>query len=140
MSGPRNDEEPGRINLDFKDRTFERRRGCWSCIHWNNGDLSIGKWSVDRQNNLAEALRLSLESPQGEDANPVKNIRRMVDLLDHSIAKGDFGVCLPGFAETDFAHNAYLCDQWTGRVGSSVATEGAPLDLLPEELKDKLDG
>lgn len=57
-------------------------------------------------------------------------------LFDGLIANGEAGLCLIGKAETDFVHAAFLCSSWNGRQGSSAATDGYPLDPLPDELRD----
>jgi hypothetical protein len=134
---PAKPEEGAFVAADmFKDRTFERARGCWSCIHWNNDQLAKGKWTLNRQQDLARALQISLNDPRGEEAPLCMNIKAMVDTMDHGVALGVWGICLPGHSGTDFVHNAYLCDRWTGRQGASIATAGAKLDKLPEELKE----
>lgn len=86
---------------------------------------------------LNAAMATALADVRGEDHPQVVQIRRMVDLVDRSVAKGEIGICLRGKAEADFAFAAYLCDGWTGRVGSSLATAGHAIDLLPEELHER---
>ena len=54
------------------------------------------------------------------------------------VAKDAIGMCLVGGAEGDFVDCRYLCDKWSGRDGSSLATSGKPLDKLPEELKEDM--
>jgi hypothetical protein len=73
---------------------------------------------------------------RGESHPQVVQIRRMVNLVDHSLAKGEIGMCLKGKAETDFVFAAYLCDAWVGKQGSSLATSGHKIDALPEELTE----
>lgn len=61
---------------------------------------------------------------------------------DRLVQAGALGMCLVGVPldaqgqGADFVHYQYLCNRWTGREGASVATEGHPIDKLPEELKD----
>ena len=129
----------GEIAVDL-GRTIERTRGCWNCKHWTNDDLAKNHWLKLRQQDLTTGLAVANNDPRGEEHPQVVNIRRMVHTADRGIALGVFGICMAGKSPGDFCHNAYLCDHWSGKTGASVATEGAPLDLLPAELKDKLDG
>lgn len=113
---------------------IERKRGCWNCVSWENQERCRGYWSEKRQLDLGYAALRASASPEGERDSVVMGIRRMVDQVDHAIARGVFGLCLAGKAESDFVHNAYLCDGWNGREGASLATSGTAPDKLPEEL------
>lgn len=62
--------------------------------------------------------------------------QRRFTMFDRLAENGLIGVCLRGRSETDFVSAAYLCEGWAGKEGASVATEGAPMDKLPEELQD----
>lgn len=131
-----------------KERVISRGRGCWSCIHYDT-ERSNASWTEKRQRDLTAAVELSLKSEKGENDVRVVNIRRMVDSLDHLIASKGAGICTGGGLTEDekgrersvgdFVMAAFLCRKWSGRQGSSLAHEGKP-DLLPGELRDKLDG
>jgi hypothetical protein len=58
-------------------------------------------------------------------------------MFDRMVICGLIGVCLKGRSESDFVAAAFLCEAWVGKEGASVATEGMPMDKLPEELKDE---
>jgi hypothetical protein len=154
-------------NITPKDRIIERSRGCWSCTAYDlEGNLSIDKWNQDRERNLASAMETALEQPdtikvvtamqiwaaapqsiqiEETDVPAVKRIKtilRMVDKMDHAVAAGAFRLCSrsPAPADrhgADFFSAKYLCSGWCGRDGHSVATEGAPLDKLPDELREE---
>lgn len=113
--------------------------GCWSCTHWAP-ERGKELWKTKRLSDLATAVRLATESPDGEQAIPVVNIRRMVSQMDHAMAKPVpvFGVCMSGHIETDFVSNSYLCDRWTGAAGASLARAGQKADTLPEELMEQV--
>lgn len=128
----------GRV-LTPQERTVERGRGCWNCTAWDNDDKARSLWSELRQRDLKTALAVSMSDVRGEDHPHVMQIRRMVDAVDRSMATGSIGICLRGKAGTDLCFAGFLCNHWNGRVGSSLATNGKPLDLLPEELMEKLD-
>ncbi len=131
----RKDNSP--IIMPVGDGAITRNRGCWNCKHWENQDKAIQFWQSRRRIDLDYALAISKVDPLKEEAPQVVSIRRMVDLVDNSIAQGVFGLCLSGKGLSDFTHNAYLCDGWSGKEGSSVATSGTKVDLLPEELKER---
>lgn len=61
-------------------------------------------------------------------------------VFEKAVLAGAAGLCVAGHAKSDFVHHAFLCDKWTARSGASVATEGKPLDKLPDELRDIADG
>lgn len=103
-------------------------------MSWENQEKAQIYWSHKRQTDLGLAMIKAQGSPQGESDPAVVGMRRMVDQVDHAIARGVFGICVNGKSKTDFVHNAYLCDNWTGREGASLATSGTLADKLPEEL------
>lgn len=128
-----------------KERVIGRGRGCWNCIHWHPNEPAKKLWAEKRQNDLNTAVGLALESAKGENDVRVKNIRAMVDSLDHLVASGHVGLCRgngkteDGQPVGDFTTHALLCGQWSGVQGASMATSGAKLDLLPRDLAQKMD-
>jgi hypothetical protein len=125
-----------------RDRVISSGQGCWNCKHWDT-DKAKPLWTEKRQKDLETALRIAQESPQGEEDTRVYNIRAMVNSFDHLVATKHAGVCLGGGRTADgkpvgdLVTHAFLCDRWSGRVGASLARDGA-LDPLPEERADKL--
>lgn len=86
-----------------------------------------------------------MSSPFGEHHPKVVNIRRMVDTADHGVAANQLVRCttgrLPGGDPVgDLTAHNYMCDRWTGRDGSSMAKVDGKVDLLPEELRERVDG
>ena len=126
-----------------KERVVSRGQGCWNCSSWSR-EKAKPLWTDKRQNDLKTALEIALSSPNGEDDVRVRNIRKMVNDLDHLVASGHMGVCLGGGRTADgnpvgdFVAHAFLCDRWSGVSGASLAT-GGKTDPLPEELREKLD-
>lgn len=124
------------------NRTFMRSQGCWNCKH-GSYDMAKSWWKDRRQKDLEQAMAISLESPLGEEDPKVKNIRRMVDLIDHGMASGGLFKCLGSGVDAhdnpvgDLVKNSYLCRKWSAAQGASVAREGAASDPLPMELEDK---
>lgn len=122
-----------------KDRTFSRGQGCWNCV---NGTSAVEFWTERRKQNLVRLKILQDENPGSQSA---KNLARMIDTTDHSVAAHALLRCTKGKTANGepvgdlVAHN-YLCDQWSGQTGSSLARDGGGPDTLPEELADKLDG
>lgn len=124
------------------DRTFERGQGCWNCIH---AKPAVERWVDKRKEMLERGLRLSIDHPKGQNYGPVVRIRRAVELMDAVVAQHKAFACAIGITAEgnpvgDLVASAYLCSRWTGRDGSSLARIDGKLDLLPEELRDKIDG
>lgn len=86
------------------------------------------------------AERAIAEELVADAASPVKSRDARYKVFDKMINTGAVGMCLAGKIKSDFVHYAYFCDGWTARDGASVATEGHKPDLLPEELKEMVDG
>jgi hypothetical protein len=157
------DEGPTRHVVPV-DRIVERGRGCWNCTGFDlDGEVTMAAWNDDKAAHLAELLSIARGQPHPERfvkwldrlaANPAgihveltdaphveraKRLVKMVDRMDHAVAQGAFRVCLRGGGADrggKYLSVKYLCDKWCGRTGSSVATSGKPLDLLPDELRD----
>ena len=124
-----------------KDRVFQRGQGCWNCV---NSCSAVEFWTERRKRDLTHAKLLAQNSPQGDDHPQVKQVYRMVDTIDHSVAAHALlrctkGVTAEGEPVGDLVAHNYLCSKWSGKQGASLAREGK-LDDLPEELADKLDG
>jgi hypothetical protein len=127
-----------------KERVVNRNQGCWNCTKWDR-EKANPLWTQKRQNDLAKALEISMAHPEGEDHVQVVNIRSMVDSLDHLVASGHVGVCTGGGRTAngepvgDFVVHSFLCDRWNAMAGANLTREGGALDVLPEELADKVD-
>lgn len=134
MSNTRKDD----VAQALHDRVHERSRGCWNCKSFETDTLARGFWNVRRLDELGNARALAMTLEGGEDHPRIKDLRRMIDLVDQGVASCTFGICLANKAKGDLVHNAFLCDSWNGMQGVSSATAGQPVDLLPEELKDKI--
>ena len=127
----------GRVIIP-QDRVFERGRGCWNCKSFENSEMSRTHWrecrAAEEQAIVASGgdpvlVRLGdMENPAAQETNA------RFQWMDNLINSGRAGMCLKGKAPGTFVHHKYLCDGWTGRDGASVATDGRPLDKLPEEL------
>jgi len=91
----------------------------------------------------AAALEIAL---QGKSAVTKDRFRQAAQneqrgrAFDVAVNAGAIGICLKGATKGDFVDCRYLCAQWVGVEGASVATEGQPLDKLPEELRAEMDG
>jgi hypothetical protein len=139
-----------------KERVVERGRGCWNCTGFENGLLARQQWRAvhrpARERQLQARKRELVERRQAElirsplaptsDLDQAFNqLATQVGLLkdvDRAVTAGALGMCMVGGTACDFVTATFLCEKWTGRQGSSVATQGHPVDALPQELKDKL--
>lgn len=145
-------------NFTGSDRVVERGRGCWNCIHYDCGDAAKEYYRIRiGAEKRALALRAIERGDIGAASGGPLTIgaftrqsalerpgRHVVDarfaLWDAKIASGEIGLCMNDGTDTDFVHRMCLCVKWSGRQGSSLATEGKKLDLLPDELRDVVDG
>ena len=129
----------------LSNRTFMRTQGCWNCKH-GSYELAKSWWKDKRQKDLNEALALSMTSPLGEQDPTCKNIRRMVDMIDHGVASGGLFKCMGHGVDAndnpigDLVKSSYLCRKWSGAQGATVAREGEKADDLPMELEEKFKG
>lgn len=144
------------VFVPFPGRTVERGRGCWNCKHFDNSarvkqhylalrTAEVAKAGIDLFAGHpapyvapSEALRAHKVGEDTVAAEAVQRERSRRKAFDSLAEKGVIGICTAGKAHGDFVMFGYLCDFWSGVQGSSVATAGHELDLLPEELKDKL--
>lgn len=124
-----------------KDRTFSRTQGCWNCKHSGS---ATAFWTEARQRDLATAIGIAQDDPQGEESLKVKNIRHMIDTTDHQVALGTLIRCSHGRKPNGdpvgdlVAHN-YLCSRWSAKA-TGLDRDIGKTDKLPEELVEDLDG
>lgn len=128
-----------------ENRLHERTQGCWNCKH-----MVPAKdfWNDARQRDLQTALGIANDSLLGEQDPKAKNIRHMIDTIDHQVASGQLVRCgknpkgknAMNEPVGDLVANAFLCNGWSAAQGASVARAGAAPDKLPEELIERLDG
>ena len=67
-----------------------------------------------------------------------ENTRRL-DGVEGSIANGELIRCTNTLCKDpgDFKSHRFLCDQWSGATGASLAgAGGGTADMLPEEMMD----
>jgi len=122
------------LRFHIHGRRVERNQGCWSCRHFDR-EAARDKWIHQRQRDLQRAVEGALVLTGGENHEQIKNIRRMVDTLDHAIASGKTGLCRIGAVETDFVNDAFLCpSSWSAADGANDARGGAAPDKPSAEL------
>lgn len=119
------------------DRVVERGQGCWNCIHGSHAAAVDLWWHKAREATLARGLELATNSALGEKHPGVLAIRESVPQFDAGIENATWLVCKAGKSEADFTHSTYLCPNWSGQQGSSLATQGKT-DLLPEEVLHRM--
>ena len=124
----------------------ERGRGCWNCLYWDV-DAAKARWNEKRLGHLSMALQYkqTATSLTGKMAEAMKSksvgLAMMVERVDEGMRGSTFGLCKKGsFEQPDdpqpLIQYQNLCRKWNGRDGSSLATSGHPIDLLPEELNE----
>lgn len=118
-------------------RTFERTQGCWNCKNFDNGDKAKAYWrDVCRPRDLRHAQAYEVAG----NKKAAQETRDTIKAADEAIKAGVAGLCMIGKAKSDFVVHSFLCDSWSGALGASVAREGGAPDLLPAELKERVDG
>jgi len=124
------------------DRTFERGTGCWNCIH---AQSAADFWNQRRQAVLTKAMQISIESPKGGNDPAAKQLCSRVDQIDQAVQQRKLIRCTKGIVANgnpvgDLVADAFMCERWTGRDGSSLAKIEGKVDLLPDELRERIDG
>ena len=159
-------DSPERM-VTFKDRTFERGRGCWNCLHWDNGENAKTNYrlrtdrtpllgrigdlgdvsSPDLSRELGNLVRAGYTPQEGVEIliRERKMAAPRAAIFDRMADQGAIGLCRGGGVDkndnpVDFVAFGYLCHKWNGRDGHSVATAGKPLDKLPDELAEIAEG
>lgn len=126
------------------ERILTRNAGCWNCVHMRDatefwfGDPTKGTHGR-RGQALDRAVAIALAHPMGEQAPQVVNIRRMIQIGDEGVRQRAMIKCGPGHAEGDLIASSYMCTQWTGATGASIALGGERINDLAQELREKID-
>jgi len=125
------------------ERIAIRTQGCWNCRNFRVEKAKDLWWDHARGALLANATKIAIESPLGEKDPRVVAVRHMIPLTDKKAHLGELGCCSVGKQPDgalvgDFIFSTYLCGQWSGAEGASVAREGEKADALPEELLERL--
>ncbi len=161
------------------ERVVERGRGCWNCIHWENGEpaalrftLMTGLQPGIKLEQLAQdecardpdlklkVLKLRKEGFKDKEIaaglwgvkyRELQDQYGMADKVGQLVAAHQAGFCNAkaggiGGEVADFTHMNNLCGdnngtpcKWQGKDGSSMATDGKPLDMLFDEHTDLID-
>lgn len=150
-----------KFNIPLTDRTFARSKGCWNCKHAGTPDVGVAYFrSSCRPRDEARIASLKIQLADipptlglGDAASRANDAKRdgllrmieenttMLDALEKAVADGKAIRCInPRCAnDGDFKSFRFLCDQWSGVTGASLASKGtATEDMLPEELKDRV--
>ena len=131
------------------ERTFERGRGCYSCLSYDNGPQCQQHWEVHKMARLVQ-IRSSLPVTRLADLERGVGFEdarmQQVVAMDQAMKAGRVGFCRKGprdlkdgGPEGDFVSHKFYCDRWSGRDGHSLATAGHAADPLMEELEDIAD-
>lgn len=123
---------------------IERARGCWNCTSYAHGEMALQHMQECKKKEIAAKIAVLGYVPTygrlGDMENPNYDPNHEEDARfaawDHLVKSNQIGICMAGLS-TDFVHHKHLCEKWRGCQGSGVATEGAKMDLLPEELRDR---
>lgn len=151
----------------MNDRKIERGRGCWNCIHWDNGDGAkrnyylrpdIRRSRIPRVGNNVDVAGASFSKNLGalmrhQKLSESAAIETLLDnqmhaakdsLIDQAVDDNQIGLCRGGGLDAkgdkvDFTVAGMLCRKWSGVAGSSLATSGHALDKEPAEVRDDME-
>lgn len=144
------------INIPLPDRTFARSKGCWNCTHAGDpATVGLPHWlnecrPRDERKILAplkdelakipaEDKRTSTKARRSELLKVIEKHAQLIEAHETAIREGKVIRCTNRLCKDpgDFKSHRFLCDQWSGATGASLAQGGAATaDMLPEELKD----
>lgn len=121
------------VQMPLTSRTYERRQGCWNCIHGDAGDDYLKRVDDLEARNVA---RLSGRGLSYKVALRGAALERMV-----MRKKRGFAVLCTADSditgvEGDFVLCKHICTHWSGKQG--VHTPGSGVDKLVEELYDDM--
>ncbi len=115
-----------------EDRVVERSQGCWNCRHRETGESVERRWSEHKAVLLAKLRGSGLFT------------RASISLGRCAVPGGPVGQDKDTGAETNipdvFIHMKYLCRKWSAASGASLARGTDKADLLPAELRERIDG
>lgn len=105
---------------------YERRRGCFNCLGFDNGPRAVAAFADSLTNDLK---MLHQEHPP--DVAKAHFVRQLK--VARAFAPPNGGICRWGKAEAKFVHHAYFCSSWRSRIRPET-----PMEKPPEELRDDL--
>lgn len=104
------------------------------------------RWHQDHRPTIDQQIATMKErviklTSRGAAKTQVERIEQAVnrrDAAELAIANGFYAVCNNRLCPDrgDFKNHRFLCDQWSGKTGASVARAGAAADKLPGELME----
>jgi hypothetical protein len=124
-------DDMGNVVSGLPGRTFERKQGCWNCLHADHG-VRYHKLAADRKKIEEQAYKRAGMPPAKAKAKATAVYNMLISKAGHLV------MCQVGGVDTHFVANKHLCGKWTGQVGVVGSFEGEKFDPLPEELYDRL--
>lgn len=130
MRLPIYDDFGNHIEIPPETRTYERKTGCWNCVHSDAGAIY--------QHRVQEAYirdRAVFETARGM-SRPAAHEKADVTRQMLLAKAGIFVVCTKGqVADMGFVACKHLCEQWSGKVGVMGAlSPGEKLDEVVQAL------
>lgn len=146
-----------KTRIPLKDRTFIRTKGCWNCKHAGDpATVGLVYWKQHarpRDELRVKFFKEQLASiPAADTSKPTKAKRasllkviedttRVIDAFEKAVGDGLAVRCTNMLCKDpgEYKSHRFLCDQWSGATGASLAQSGAPktADMLPGELHDR---
>lgn len=143
--------------IPLQDRTFIRSKGCWNCKHAGDPvDVGLVYWRQTARPRDELRVKFFKEQlaaiPAGDQSKAAKGKRskmlkviedttRVIDAFEKAVADGLAVRCTNLLCKDtgEYKSHRFLCDQWSGATGASLAQSGAPktADMLPGELHDR---
>jgi hypothetical protein len=111
------DDWGNHIDIAPKERTFERKQGCWNCVSFDTSLMFQQRTRDCYTRDVAAFLERGLPMPAAH-----AKARATRDLLRGKA--GIFGFCLKGQAPGEFVACKHLCASgWSGRIGVTGSFE-----------------
>lgn len=140
----------------LRDRLFARSKGCWNCssagdpvtvglVFWKTHARPRDELVLIRPHKDAVAAipagdkRMATKAKRAKLLTAIEENTRRLDGVEASIKNGELIRCTNRRCKDigDFKSHRFLCDQWSGAAGASLAAGGgATSDMLPDEMKD----
>ncbi len=145
-----------KTRIPLTDRTFARSKGCWNCMHAGDPTVGLTYWKTHARPRDELRVKFFKEQLAAVPANDtskyakakrssmlkvIEDTTRVIDAFEKAIDDGMTIRCTSMICKDpgEYKSHRFLCDQWSGKPGASLAQSGAPktADMLPGELHDR---
>lgn len=125
------------VLVPLPGRTFARSQGCFNCRHFDIGERAQNFWEADMLTFAEHQIRTGLENGYPLAVVQQEVVLRM-QASNRLFAPPKAGLCTSVFGKTEgkYTMRTFLDTCWTAKQG--VRENHQPLDMLVDEMKDRL--